>query len=664
MTRSTFFCPSVLFVSVAVGCGSSVEPAFLDAPSSDAVVDASTHAPPFVSAPPSDGPYALCGAIGVGTLSSIEFDPTRDALALGTYAGFVRLVDANDGHQLGLIFAHAHGLISLAYSPDRTLLATAGTDFDARHVRLWSSTTGELVRSIALASDPVAVAFVADGSALIVTQRNAVSRYRVRDGGHEWTFRQVEHRIDASAVSPDGSTVAFLNGPGISLLRSSDGSPGPTVTDSFARNRRTIAFSRDGASLVVGYQYYSPDGPRAPAVIARVIDIATSATRMQIEGVRSVNALRVSPSGDDLAIAFEYRGYERWSVRRDGQWLPRAERQAGIDIDQESRAIAFDRDGTQIALSSADAVRLFDARSSSPARRTLESISVLQGALGWGGGGSVELSPDGRELLVGSRDTLHLLSVATQDTLRRFERSRGVGAFSPDQRTIVTGGANGQLALWRRSDGSSREVPTVSDLASVTFIDGSRLVAAGRDALVVHSAEDGAQQRRFTLARRGLPAFDLQLSKDATRIAVSTYGGLGGAIDVFDLRSNAQVFSVAGNFRSRSNSVFLRDGRLLVASSAAGSLALFGTTGERLPLDASPPSITTVALSTDEQSLLASTSNGSTTIQRGLTGAVVQDLGRIGPSATSSGNILRISADGSRIVRTGGQSTLQLWCRR
>lgn len=657
-----------LSLSITAACGASVEPSSFDsAVTHDAAADVAVDVaipPPFVSAPPSEGPYALCGAIGLGTVAAIEFDPSRDALAVGSYAGFVRIIDARDGHHIGTIFAHRYGLSSLAYSPDRTLLATTGSDFAARNVRLWSARDGAAVRSIALDSDPLSVVFTPDGSSLVVTQRNAVSRYRVSDGALEWSAREVEHPIDGSGVSPDGSSLAYISGSGITLLRLRDGSRGPTVTDSFMRNRRTIAFSRDGSSVIVGYQYYSPDGPSVPAVIARVIDVATSRTRVEIEGFRSVNALRVAPSGDEVAIAFEYRGYERWAVSRSGAWLPRAERRAGLALEQESRAIAFDREGARVALSSADAIRVFDAATNGDARESFESIAVLQGALGWGGGGSIELSTDGRELLVGTRDALHLFSVATQDVIRRFEQTRGVGAISPDGQSIVTGAASGRLALWRRSDWSVREVASVADLASVAFVDGARFVAAGRDSLVLHRASDGAEQRRWPITRRQLPAFDLRVSRDASRVAVSTYGGFGGGIDVFDLGTDAPVFNIAGNFRSRSNSAFMRDGRLLVAMAEGAPLALYSADGQRVNLSTAGTPATTIALTSDEQLLLSSTSNGITTIRRGLDGEVVQDLGRIGPSGTSSGNSLRISTDGAVIVRTGAQSTLEVWCRR
>lgn len=666
---------SLLLVSLATGCGSSVEPADGDGASPvdssvdarvevDARDDAAVRVPPFVSAPPSTGPYALCGAIGEGTIASLEFDPARNVIALGSYAGFVRLIDADDGHHVGLVFAHGYGLSSLAYSPDRTLLATAGNDFDARSVRLWDASNGAPVRSMPLESDPISVAFVPDGSALIVTQRNAVSRFRVGDGALEWTVRQFEHPIDASAVAPDGSTLAFISGSEIQLVRLRDGVAGARVSDSFQRNRRAIAFSRDASSVIVGYQYYAPD-ERSPAVIARAIDIATGATRVEIEGLRSVNALRVSPSGDDVAIAFDYQGYERWAIRQGGAWLARAERSAATVISQESRAIAFDRDGTRVALASADAVRLFDAHTAdASALRTFDVVAVPQGALGWGGGGSVEIAPDGRELLVGTRGWLYLFSISTQDVIRRFDDALGVGAFSPDQQTLVTGAGAGRLALLGRNDGSRREAATVADLASIRFVDRSQFVAAGRDAVVLHSALDGAVQRRFALTRRQLPAFDLQLSRDFSRVAVSTFGGFGGGIDVFDLASGARTLSVAGNFRSRSNAALLVDGRLLVTQGEGALLATYSAAGERtaLAVVGAPP--TAVAFSADEQVLLESTNNGTTTVRRGLRGEVVQSLGRIGPSATSLGNTLRISADGALIVRTGGQATLQLWCRR
>jgi WD40 repeat protein len=656
---------SVFFLLAATaGCASRVEPSLSDAALEASASDAMVLAPPFVSAPPSTGPYALCGAVGLGTIAAVEFAPSLGAIAVGTFAGFVRLVDANDGHNLGLIFAHSYGLASMSISPDQTLLATAGSDFESRDVRLWSARDGAAVRSITLESDPIAVAFVPDGSAIIVTQRNAVSRYRVRDGEREWSVAQVGRPIEASAVSPDGSAVAYLSDTGISLLRASDGAAGPRVTDSFMRNRRAIAFARDSSSLVVGYQYHSTEGPETPEVIARVIDIATSATQVEIEGTSSVNALRVAPSGDEVAIAFLHVGYERWAIRGDGAWLPRGQRRAALTIEQESRAIAFDREGRRLVVASADAVRTFDATTSAAPTSAFDVVAVLQGVLGLGGGGSVELSEDGRELVVGTRDSVYLFSTETQDVLRRFDQTRGVGAISPDGQTIVTGASGGRVSLWRRGDWSSREVATVAELASLAFVDGARFVAGGRDALALHAVADGAEQRRWARSRRQQPTFDLRLSRDSSLIAASTFGGFGGGLDVLDLRSGEAVFSVEGNFRSRSNSAFLRDGRLLVAMGRGAALELHSGAGMRSLLSGPGSPVTTVALSSDEGLLLTSTSDGTTRIQRGLTGEAVQSLGRIGPSATSLGNVLRISSDSSRIVRTGAQGTLQLWCRR
>jgi WD40 repeat protein len=56
-----------------------------------------------------------------------------------------------------------NGLYGLAFSPDGSLLASAGCD---RTVKLWDVASGRLVKSLSHADEVMAVAFSRDGSLL------------------------------------------------------------------------------------------------------------------------------------------------------------------------------------------------------------------------------------------------------------------------------------------------------------------------------------------------------------------------------------------------------------------------------------------------------------------------------------------------------------------
>lgn len=636
-----------------------------DAPSpADAALPEPT---PFVSSPPTDGPFARCGVLGLGTPVAVEASPDGRALAIGSNAGFVRLVRPADGANLGLIVAHTRGLTALAYAPGGASLATAGLEATTRTVRLWRSDDGAPLRTMTVPSDPVSVAFTPDGRALVVAQRNAVTALRVADGSVVWSTSVTEHPVESAALSPDGQTLAYISGGAILRMRVSDGAALDAIPDTFQRNRRTLAFSPDGASIAVGYQYYVPAPSTAPAVVARVLRLRDGAVVAELLGTQSVNALRFSPDGSSLAFGAEYAAAELWRVRAGGAWLPTPVRRVWTAETSTTRALAFGPDGATMVAVGDEHVTVLDTAAQRAPLVTIETVGSPSGALGWGGGGSVEFSPAGDQLAVGARGVVRVWALRRQSLARRIDGTRGVAAFSPDGATLATSGPGDTLRLWNRSTWAPRDTPTIADVHALTYVAGGSLVAAGSSrGIALHRATDGVEARRIAVTRQALPMFDLVASPDGALLAGATFGGWGGGLDVWRIADGQRVFTLEGNLRARSNFAFTPDAtEVLVAlnpSSALTSYALASGRPTTPPMTAS--ALASVALAPDGSMVALGGANGAVTLRRWPDGALVQELGEAGPRPYQGARVLRFSPDARTLVRAGGGDTLELWCRR
>ena len=104
-------------------------------------------------------------------------------------------------------FSHEFGsLAALAFSPDGTLLASAGLD---TNVHIWDVSTGQRKSSLRdqlLAT--FAVAFTADGRNLVIGGANgAIEIVDVQTASMARRFRAEKHAVGAISLSPDGRSI-------------------------------------------------------------------------------------------------------------------------------------------------------------------------------------------------------------------------------------------------------------------------------------------------------------------------------------------------------------------------------------------------------------------------------------------------------------------------
>jgi len=118
-----------------------------------------------------------------GPVNSLSFSPDGSKLAAGVAdngSGTVFIIDLESGENLLSFWAHPYSVGDIDYSPDGSLLATGATD---RTVRVWNSSTGELLQSLPQDGQGGAVAFSHNGGLLASGYCARSENYACLEGG-------------------------------------------------------------------------------------------------------------------------------------------------------------------------------------------------------------------------------------------------------------------------------------------------------------------------------------------------------------------------------------------------------------------------------------------------------------------------------------------------
>ncbi len=240
-------------------------------------------------------------------INAVDFSPNGALIAEGRTNGSasnLKVYRVSDGILVLGLGGHSNATRSLQFSPDGSRLASGGDDKTAK---IWRTSDGVLVRTLAQGGRVRSVAFSPDGQTLAVgDQLGAVKVWRTSDGALVRTLAGFAGNVSQVTYSPDGSLLAAASLDGtIRLWRATDGVlvrvltlPASVPNGSVS----TLAFTPDGATLLSGNDEVTPSPEHGTVRFHRVADGALLGFDDQQTGVY-VRSLAVAPGGAAFAYA-------------------------------------------------------------------------------------------------------------------------------------------------------------------------------------------------------------------------------------------------------------------------------------------------------------------------------------------------------------------------
>jgi len=257
-------------------------------------------------------------------------------------------------------FAHAKVISGMAFSPDSSQLATAGSD---RIFKLWDIASGKELHNLRGPDGMfagAAVAFDPSGKRLATASSDGGKLWDAVTGKEIRTF--TTENVYSIAFSPDGTRLA-LGGNGPAVLY--DPETGKSILQVKGKDAAAcVAFSPDGKRLATG------GGDK----MARLWDVQTGEELLTFKGHREgIAAIAFSPDGKRLATGSWDHTVKLWEVET-AQELRTLKEHKGAVV-----GLSFSADGGRLAaIDYTGVVKMYDARPLTPeVKAELEAFALL-----------------------------------------------------------------------------------------------------------------------------------------------------------------------------------------------------------------------------------------------------------------------------------------------
>ncbi len=568
-------------------------------------------------------------------INTVIFSPDDSTFASGSIDGTVRLWNMNTWSEIGTFEGHTDTVKSLSFSPDGKTIVSRGDD---NTLRLWDVATQTQIYTLeGQWGDSNSVSFSPDGQTIAIGGKDDIVRlWDVAMRTEIGTLVGHTGYVSGVSFSPDGKTLASGSNDYNARLWNVDTWTEIGTLEGHTGRVNSLVFSPDGKTLATG----SNDGD------VRLWDVATQTEITTFEVTNGiVTGVSFSPDGQTIAY-------------RTGVGSARF-----LDVATQTKIVGYTLPGSiggpehtwEVLWVIAPQV---EKKGFSWFRTMLEDHTGDR----YGGGiNSVSFSPDGKTLASGGRqDGIFLWDVDTQTKIGTLGIYNSYSvSFSSDSKTIASAGKHGGTRLWDVATQTKTGTLDIGAVNSVVFSPDGRTLASASGSYfynVLVSLWDVATQTEIGRHWEHIGAVNSVVFSPDGRILASA-GSIDATVRLWDVDTWTEIAILRGHTGWVNSVSFSPDGKTIVSGSNDRTVRLWdvGTRTEISTLEGHTEKVNSVSFSPDGHILASGSSDNTVRLWDTRV-----EIGRL-EGHTAAVNSVDFSPDGRILASGSDDGTVLLW---